>query len=142
GEVVQIPTVTNIQIHWFDPAYFLLLQPLFSSIVACEPTLDLNTVSRLLSLSQGNRQVTGVQEQQPYPDHPERFDCTQVLCTEGLSGHHYWEAKGSGYLTVIGVAYKGISRKGNGCVSEEAGGRSYMFDVFDTVPFIIFQPFQ
>ncbi|XP_045080030.1 protein NLRC3-like [Coregonus clupeaformis] len=92
------------------------IEPQLLKKYACEPILDLNTVSRLLSLSQQNRQVTGVREQQPYPDHPERFDCPQVLCTEGLSGRHYWEAEGSGHLTVIGVAYKGISRKGNGRV--------------------------
>ncbi|XP_064823672.1 NACHT, LRR and PYD domains-containing protein 12-like [Oncorhynchus masou masou] len=92
------------------------IEPQLLKKYACEPTLDLNTVSRLLSLSQGNRQVTGVRQQQLYPDHPERFDCPQVLCTEGLSGRHYWEAEGSGHLTVIGVAYKGISRKGNGRV--------------------------
>ncbi|XP_076849555.1 NLR family CARD domain-containing protein 3-like isoform X2 [Brachyhypopomus gauderio] len=46
---------------------------------ACELTLDPNTAHTLLSLSEGNRKVTYVKEQQTYPDHPERFDyCPQV----------------------------------------------------------------
>ncbi|XP_071205640.1 NLR family CARD domain-containing protein 3-like [Salvelinus alpinus] len=45
----------------------------------CDLTLDLNTVDRLLSLSEENRKVTCRTEKQPYPDHPERFeDCGQV----------------------------------------------------------------
>ncbi|XP_076144400.1 uncharacterized protein LOC143126619 isoform X14 [Alosa pseudoharengus] len=99
---------------------------------ACELTLDPNTAHRELSLSEGNRKVTYVSEEQPYPDHPERFDsCHQVLCREGLSGHHpercdslgqslvstgqsghcYWEAEWSGGGVYIAVAYKSIQRK-------------------------------
>ncbi|XP_070297074.1 ribonuclease inhibitor-like, partial [Salvelinus sp. IW2-2015] len=79
----------------------------------CDLTLDLNTVNRLLSLSEENRKVTWGREEQPYPDHPERFeDCGQVLCREGLTGRCYWEAEWSGKGAVIGVTYKGISRRG------------------------------
>ncbi|XP_064871041.1 NLR family CARD domain-containing protein 3-like isoform X2 [Oncorhynchus nerka] len=78
----------------------------------CDLTLDLNTVNRLLSLSEENRKVTWRTEKQPYPDHPERFeDCRQVLCREGLTGRCYWEVEWSGEA-VIGVTYKGISRRG------------------------------
>nr|XP_046191486.1 LOW QUALITY PROTEIN: NACHT, LRR and PYD domains-containing protein 12-like [Oncorhynchus gorbuscha] len=78
----------------------------------CDLTLDLNTVNRLLSLSEENRKVTWRTEEQPYPDHPERFeDCGQVLCREGLTGRCYWEVEWSGGA-VIGVTYKGISRRG------------------------------
>ncbi|KAM9471289.1 NLR family CARD domain-containing protein 3-like [Salvelinus alpinus] len=81
---------------------------------ACDLTLDLNTVNRLLSLSEENRKVTGRREEQPYPDHPERFeDCRQVLCREGLTGRCYWEVERSGRAD-IGVTYKGISRRGRG----------------------------
>src|SRR4029434_4754695 len=80
---------------------------------ACELTLDPNTVHRLLSLSEGNRKVAGVDKEQPYPDHPERFDrWSQVLCREGLSGRCYWEAEWSGDGAHIAVAYKSIKRKG------------------------------
>ncbi|XP_038844654.1 NLR family CARD domain-containing protein 3-like, partial [Salvelinus namaycush] len=80
----------------------------------CDLTLDPNTVNRLLSLSEENRKVTCRREKQPYPDHPERFeDCRQVLCREGLTGRCYWEVERSGRGAVIGVTYKGISRKGD-----------------------------
>ncbi|KAM4601699.1 protein NLRC3-like [Polymixia lowei] len=79
-----------------------------------ELTLDPNTASRYLSLSERNRKVTRVKEQQSYPDHPERFDCHhQVLCREGLTGRCYWEVERRG-LVFIGVTYRGITRKGYG----------------------------
>uniref|UniRef100_A0A8C7PLA7 B30.2/SPRY domain-containing protein n=1 Tax=Oncorhynchus mykiss TaxID=8022 RepID=A0A8C7PLA7_ONCMY len=79
----------------------------------CDLTLDPNTVNRLLSLSEENRKVTCRTEEQPYPDHPERFEyCGQVLCREGLTGRCYWEVEWSG-RAVIGVTYKGISRRGD-----------------------------
>nr|XP_046194368.1 NLR family CARD domain-containing protein 3-like isoform X3 [Oncorhynchus gorbuscha] len=79
----------------------------------CDLTLDPNTVDRLLSLSEENRKVTCRREEQPYPDHPERFEyCGQVLCREGLTGCCYWEVEWTGGGAVIGVAYKGISRRG------------------------------
>ncbi|XP_036377998.1 NACHT, LRR and PYD domains-containing protein 12-like [Megalops cyprinoides] len=80
---------------------------------ACQLTLDPNTAHRNLSLSEGDRKVTWGIKEQPYPDHPERFDCrSQVLCREGLTGRCYWEAEWSGIWARIGVARKGISRKG------------------------------
>ncbi|CAL8298303.1 unnamed protein product [Gadus morhua 'NCC'] len=59
---------------------------------ACELTLDLNTANRYLSLSEDNRIVTVVEEDQSYLDHPERFDSWyQVLGREALTGRCYWE---------------------------------------------------
>ncbi|KAL2086055.1 hypothetical protein ACEWY4_017114 [Coilia grayii] len=84
---------------------------------ACDVTLDPNTAHRLLSLSEGNRKVTRVREEQPYPHHPDRFDSwCQVLCREGLSGRCYWEAEWSGwdYGVDVAVAYKSTKRKGGG----------------------------
>ncbi|XP_072567708.1 tripartite motif-containing protein 16-like [Paramormyrops kingsleyae] len=79
---------------------------------SCQLTLDPNTANRDLSLSEGNRKVRGGAEQ-PYPDHPERFDYWyQVLCRESLTGRCYWEAEWSGNDARIGVTYKGIRRKG------------------------------
>ncbi|CAM4695438.1 unnamed protein product [Leuciscus chuanchicus] len=81
----------------------------------CDLTLDPNTAHTLLTLSEENRTVTSVYEdqRQPYPDHPERFDVyKQVLCGESLTGRCYWEAEWSGYYAEISVSYKGISRKG------------------------------
>uniref|UniRef100_A0A8C1UBR0 NACHT, LRR and PYD domains-containing protein 3-like n=1 Tax=Cyprinus carpio TaxID=7962 RepID=A0A8C1UBR0_CYPCA len=79
---------------------------------ACFLTLDPNTANTCLTLSEGNRKVTRVDEEQSFLDHPERFDvCHQVLSRESLSGRCYWEAEWRGY-SVMSVTYKGISRKG------------------------------
>ncbi|XP_064816798.1 stonustoxin subunit beta-like isoform X1 [Oncorhynchus masou masou] len=81
----------------------------------CDLTLDPNTVNRHLSLSEENRKVTWRTEEQPYPDHPERFeDWGQVLCREGLTGRCYWEVEWSGSGADIAVTYKGINRSGGG----------------------------
>ncbi|KAM9391304.1 uncharacterized protein ACWYII_033913 isoform 3-T11 [Salvelinus alpinus] len=79
---------------------------------ACDLTLDQNTAHRNLSLSEGNRRVEWDEEQQPYPDHIDRFELIhQVLCREGLTRRCYWEVECIG-RAAIGVTYKGISRKG------------------------------
>ncbi|CAL8390361.1 unnamed protein product, partial [Boreogadus saida] len=60
---------------------------------ACDLTLDPNTAHRRLSLSEDNRKVTRVGEDQSYPDHPDRFECWhQVLGREALTGRCYWES--------------------------------------------------
>ncbi|XP_043118925.1 NACHT, LRR and PYD domains-containing protein 3-like isoform X2 [Puntigrus tetrazona] len=80
---------------------------------ACDLTLDLNTVNTCLTLSKRNRKVKLVTKKHLYPDHPDRFECPQVLCVESLTGRCYWEAEWSGGEGVnISVTYKGISRKG------------------------------
>ncbi|XP_029603870.1 NACHT, LRR and PYD domains-containing protein 3-like [Salmo trutta] len=81
---------------------------------ACHLTLDPNTANPHLVLSEGNRKVTCVVEDQHYEDHPDRFDCSpQVLCREGLSGcRYYWEVEKDGGKADIGVVYKGMNRKG------------------------------
>ncbi|XP_067283790.1 NLR family CARD domain-containing protein 3-like [Pseudorasbora parva] len=77
-------------------------------------TLDLNTVNERLRLSERNRVVTVDGTEQPYPDHPDRFDhWEQVLCRESVCGRCYWEIEWSGRV-FISVSYKSISRKGRG----------------------------
>ncbi|XP_073344159.1 NACHT, LRR and PYD domains-containing protein 3-like [Pagrus major] len=79
----------------------------------CELTVDTNTVNRRLKLSDNNRKVTRVIEEQPYPDHPERFDWwPQLLCRNGLTGRCYWEVEWRGRVQ-ISVSYRGISRRGD-----------------------------
>ncbi|KAI2668888.1 NLR family CARD domain-containing protein 3 [Labeo rohita] len=79
---------------------------------ACDLTLDPNTANIRLILSDENRKITRVKDNQPYPDHPERFgEVHQVLCVESLTGRCYWEAEWSGYNAALSVSYKGISRK-------------------------------
>ncbi|XP_073685156.1 tripartite motif-containing protein 16-like [Garra rufa] len=81
-------------------------------------SVDLNTVNKLLCLSEGNRVITYTNKVQPYADHPDRFDYwSQVLCRESVCGRCYWEVEWSGRVD-ISVSYKGISRKGRGDESE------------------------
>uniref|UniRef100_A0A3Q3PYY7 B30.2/SPRY domain-containing protein n=1 Tax=Monopterus albus TaxID=43700 RepID=A0A3Q3PYY7_MONAL len=78
----------------------------------CELELDTNTVNRKLRLSDNNRKVTGVEEDQSYPDHPDRFDhWSQLLCRTGLTGRCYWEVELRGKVE-ISMSYRGIKRKG------------------------------
>ncbi|XP_076144410.1 NACHT, LRR and PYD domains-containing protein 12-like [Alosa pseudoharengus] len=101
----------NLQIFRYDHGGEFRVKP-GPRKYACELTLDPNTAHRDLSLSEGNRKVTCGSEEQPYPDHPERFDFhAQVLCREGLSGRCYWEAEWSGGGVHIAVAYKSMERK-------------------------------
>ncbi|XP_042634385.1 tripartite motif-containing protein 16-like isoform X1 [Cyprinus carpio] len=77
-------------------------------------TLDLNTVNKNLCLSEENRVIEYTREEQPYPDHPDRFDgFPQVLCRESVCGRCYWEVEWSGSVYIT-VSYKRISRKGRG----------------------------
>ncbi|XP_039608402.1 tripartite motif-containing protein 16-like [Polypterus senegalus] len=77
-------------------------------------TLDINTAHRTLRLSDGNKKVTWERTKAEYPYHSDRFDsCFQVLCREAVTGTHcYWEVDCSGGYVRIGVAYKGLRRKG------------------------------
>ncbi|KAI4902240.1 hypothetical protein NFI96_015028 [Prochilodus magdalenae] len=69
----------------------------WAKIDACDLTLDSNTAYTFLCLSEENREVENVDEDQYHPDHPDRFDYwEQVLCVEGLTGRCYWEAEWSG----------------------------------------------
>ncbi|XP_062388920.1 NACHT, LRR and PYD domains-containing protein 12-like [Sardina pilchardus] len=98
---------------------------------ACKLTLDPKTAHRRLFLSQGNRTVTRVSEEQPYPDHPERFDSwEQVLCREGQSERCYWEIECSDDGADIAVAYKGIQRKGEIYSRFECNNKSWSLSCF------------
>uniref|UniRef100_A0A1A8AA91 Uncharacterized protein n=1 Tax=Nothobranchius furzeri TaxID=105023 RepID=A0A1A8AA91_NOTFU len=79
---------------------------------SCQLSIDTNTVTRKLKLSDNNRKVTRVEEAQPYPDHPDRFDIwSQLLCRTGLTDRCYWEVEWKGEVR-ISVSYIGIRRKG------------------------------
>ncbi|XP_036439598.1 NACHT, LRR and PYD domains-containing protein 12-like isoform X2 [Colossoma macropomum] len=81
---------------------------------AVDLTLDPNTMNRFVSLSERNRKVDGMREDQHYPDHPDRFDIwSQVLSVETLTGRCYWEVQWSGVAADISVSYRGIRRKGD-----------------------------
>ncbi|CAL8277360.1 unnamed protein product [Gadus morhua 'NCC'] len=99
---------------------------------ACDLTLDPNTANRELSLSEDNRKVTWVGEDQSCPDHPDRFDYwSQVLGREALTGRCYWEVEWEGWV-IIGVTYRGITRRGEGGDSELGGNnKSWVLDCSD-----------
>ncbi|XP_039884235.1 cytolytic toxin-beta-like, partial [Simochromis diagramma] len=80
-----------------------------------------NTVNTNLQLSDNNRKVTRVKEDQSYPDHPDRFDVyQQLLCRNGLTGRCYWEVQWRGNVC-ISLSYRRIRRKGR---SDCAFGRN------------------
>ncbi|KAM8721918.1 protein NLRC3-like [Acanthopagrus schlegelii] len=82
---------------------------------SCELTVDTNTVDRKIKLSDNNRKMTFVKEEdQSYPAHPERFESVwpQLLCRTGLTGRCYWEVEWSGGV-FISVSYRRIRRRGD-----------------------------
>ncbi|XP_067101171.1 stonustoxin subunit beta-like [Osmerus mordax] len=102
-----------IQREWSNISTTVIISDLVSSLLpdSCQLTLDPNTAHAHLSLSEENRKVTEQYQQQPYPDHPERFTVfSQVLCREALSGCYYWEVEWRGDYVYIAVLYKCISR--------------------------------
>ncbi|KAM8823224.1 NLR family CARD domain-containing protein 3-like isoform 2-T2 [Spinachia spinachia] len=91
-------------VRWFTPGL---------RKYSCELTIDTNTVNGDLKLSDDNRKVTHVEEDQSYPDHPDRFEYyRQLLCRTGLTGRCYWEVEWSG-VVYVSVSYRGITRKGD-----------------------------
>ncbi|XP_019218916.1 tripartite motif-containing protein 16-like [Oreochromis niloticus] len=85
-----------------------------------EITLDPNTANTHLLLSEGNRKVTRMKQQQFYSSHTDRFSdwCFQVLSRESLTKRCYWEVEWRGGEVCVAVAYKNVSRVGslNECV--------------------------
>ncbi|XP_073687206.1 protein NLRC3-like [Garra rufa] len=110
SDLLEDPNCTLKKLNLDHGGHFRIIPGLRK--YACNLTLDPNTAHTRLILSNGNKKVTGVKEEQPYPDHPERFPYNeQVLCKESMSRRCYWEVELSGW-TYIAVAYKGLSRKG------------------------------
>ncbi|XP_051275903.1 NLR family CARD domain-containing protein 3-like [Dicentrarchus labrax] len=104
--------------HWrldtlrVEPAGVRWLRPGLRKY-SCELPVDTNTVHRKIKLSDNNRKMTYVRDDQSYPDHPDRFHCWyQLLCRNGLTGRCYWEVEWRGTVD-ISVSYRGISRRGD-----------------------------
>lgn len=74
-------------------------------------TLDKNTAGRkVVLLNHRKARRKGKNEDDvPYPDHPDRFKRSQVLCKEGLSNLCYWEVEWKGNVG-IAASYQGINR--------------------------------
>uniref|UniRef100_A0A3P8TPN9 B30.2/SPRY domain-containing protein n=1 Tax=Amphiprion percula TaxID=161767 RepID=A0A3P8TPN9_AMPPE len=94
-----------------------------------ELELDTNSVNRNLKLSDNNKKVMLAEEEQPYPDHPDRFDnWNQLLCKNGLTDRCYWEVEWRGEVHVS-VSYRGIRRKGNS-LDSRFGGNDKSWSLF------------
>uniref|UniRef100_A0A8C4T175 B30.2/SPRY domain-containing protein n=1 Tax=Erpetoichthys calabaricus TaxID=27687 RepID=A0A8C4T175_ERPCA len=105
---IYTPCISDYYCYISSLVFFSLLSDF------CPLTLDINTANRALCLSEGNKKVTRERTETEYPDHPERFGYwAQFLCREALTGTRcYWEVECSGDFMRIGVAYKGLRRKG------------------------------
>uniref|UniRef100_A0A3P8P3W5 B30.2/SPRY domain-containing protein n=1 Tax=Astatotilapia calliptera TaxID=8154 RepID=A0A3P8P3W5_ASTCA len=120
--------------HWrldtlrVEPAGVRWLRPGGLRKYSCQLTIDTNTVSRKLKLSDDNRKVTR-EGYQSYPDHPDRFDVySQLLCRNGLTGRCYWEVEWRGDI-YISVSYRRIRRKG-GSKDCEFGGNDQSWSLY------------
>ncbi|KAM6910561.1 protein NLRC3-like [Xenentodon cancila] len=101
-----------------EPAGQRWLKPGDLRKYSCQLSIDTNTVNNYIKLSDDNRRMTHVEEDQSYPDHPDRFDYyRQLLCGEVLTGRCYWEVQKRGRVSTS-VSYGGSSRKGysNDCM--------------------------
>ncbi|KAM6893979.1 neoverrucotoxin subunit alpha-like [Xenentodon cancila] len=99
---------------------------------SCQLSIDTNTVHKYIKLSDNNRKMTCVwDEDQLYPDHPDRFDYwRQLLCREVLTGRCYWEVQRSGDVS-ISVSYRRIRRKGNSDCMFGRNDHSWSLHCFD-----------
>ncbi|KAF7689232.1 hypothetical protein HF521_012585 [Silurus meridionalis] len=76
---------------------------------ACELTFNSDTAHKQLHLS--NRKVSYINQNQEYPDHPDRFQSFRhVLCNEALSQRCYWEVCTEGESLEIAITYPDIQR--------------------------------
>ncbi|CAI5659880.1 unnamed protein product [Oreochromis niloticus] len=88
-----------------------------------DPHVTLDILWKHSKLSDDNKEVRYMEEDQLYPDHDLRFDhWPQLLCTNSLSGRCYWEVEWRGEVHVA-VTYGGIRRKGE--EDESRFGRTY-----------------
>lgn len=76
--------------------------------------LDPKTANFYLILSDDHRAVTLAEQEQSYPNNPERFtDYYQVFSCEAISsGSHCWDAESDGEQWGMGIAYDSIKRVG------------------------------
>uniref|UniRef100_A0A3B4XW22 B30.2/SPRY domain-containing protein n=1 Tax=Seriola lalandi dorsalis TaxID=1841481 RepID=A0A3B4XW22_SERLL len=96
-----------------DPDWRLHTLRYGEACYSCELTIDTNTVNTKIKLSDNNRKVTRVEEEQSYPDHQDRFDhWPQLVCTTALSGRCYWEVEWTKAVRVS-VSYSGMTRRGD-----------------------------
>uniref|UniRef100_UPI00358E6425 E3 ubiquitin-protein ligase TRIM7-like n=1 Tax=Myxine glutinosa TaxID=7769 RepID=UPI00358E6425 len=87
------------------------------SLYGRTPSLDPNSAHRRIKISRDLRTATRTETDNPYPEHPDRFDrLAQVLSSESFSsGRHYWEVDvRSSRFCRIGICLNSMGRKGEG----------------------------
>uniref|UniRef100_UPI00358E0842 E3 ubiquitin-protein ligase TRIM7-like n=1 Tax=Myxine glutinosa TaxID=7769 RepID=UPI00358E0842 len=87
------------------------------SLYGRTPSLDANSAHRRIKISRDLRTATQTETDNPYPEHPDRFDVwTQVLSSDCFSsGRHYWEVDvRSSRWWEIGICLNSMRRKGKG----------------------------
>ncbi|XP_055361512.1 NACHT, LRR and PYD domains-containing protein 3-like [Betta splendens] len=90
----------ELETLWVEPGGAQWLRPGLRKYF-CQLKINTNTVNRELQLSDNNKKVTHVEEDQPYPDHPDRFDlCPQLLCRNELTGRCFWEVEWRGDINI------------------------------------------
>ena len=129
----EIKNVFNIskvkkEINVFLFLSFCLSKPSTCLVVSADgqtPRLDLNSANPWIVISQDLRTATQTGTEQPYPEHPDRFDrYTQVSSSESFSsGRHYWEVDVSLCSWCrIGICLNSMGRKGEREVCVFGGG--------------------
>uniref|UniRef100_UPI00358F53C6 tripartite motif-containing protein 14-like isoform X2 n=1 Tax=Myxine glutinosa TaxID=7769 RepID=UPI00358F53C6 len=88
------------------------------SLYGRTPSLDPNSAHRRIKISRDLRTATRTRTDNPYPEHPDRFDrVVQVLSSDCFSsGRHYWEVdvRSSRRSWRIGICLNSMGRKGEG----------------------------
>ncbi|XP_078061088.1 tripartite motif containing 105 [Mustelus asterias] len=118
---VQVESEPDVSSHlrsarYTGPLQYIIWKKMYKSLepAPARLTFDLNTAHPNLALSEDLTSVSEVNEQQPVPNNPERFDkCVNILTSQGfLSGRHYWEVAVDGKTKWdLGVAKESIDRK-------------------------------
>ncbi|XP_055487289.1 E3 ubiquitin-protein ligase TRIM39-like [Leucoraja erinacea] len=107
-----------------------VLKEMFDSIKQVSVTLDVETASPRLEVSEDRKRVRWTETRRGLPDTGKRFtdnDC--VLGSEGFtSGRYYWEVEAGSRYWSLGVAAESVERKGWVTPTPETGVWSIWMD--------------
>ncbi|XP_059814097.1 zinc-binding protein A33-like [Hypanus sabinus] len=123
---VQELSVTDetLPVEKFDHLYLSVLRETLDAINRVSVTLDVETASPYLEVSEDRKSVRRTRTRRNLPDTGKRFtDRACVLGSEGFpSGRHYWEVEVTGNRDwCLGVAAESVERKGRVSLSPETG---------------------
>lgn len=105
------PLSLAVEVQRSAAVFFFFFFPSLSD--SCRLAVDMDTVNTNIKLSDDCRTMWHVEEEQPYPDGPQRFHWCQLLCSDALTGRGYWEVEWSGG-GFVSVSYDDVGRKGEG----------------------------